>query len=503
MVRNACAQLIRGLYAALVFIILASVLFLDKSIESPFPHRAALSSGGYYLVAVLLLFLATSPRLGLRNRLASFPEKRIVIALCAIGLVTLALQALVCFDINLPVGGKRSDFAHVRIAAEALVEGKGFAGEPYFAKSPNNANIAILLSWVYRVIPSWRAIILAGAALANASVLCMSISVLHLTDDNYAALFACVLGEALAALTWRAFLPYTDVWVMPFVALFVCAAFSKLPLWIKLPCLTVLGLVSAWIKVTAFMVVLCLVAAAALCRKSPSPMSELRYNKTRVSLIVCLLLAVTSPAISSKLHNHYGLAPSQDAKGMAYMFMAGQDASGLGTVAGTTYKEKWRAIKQENDTHADRMDACFDTAMGWIADRGPIDNFVFYACKLCVSYSDGDFNSVKRPTITEDSTFLTDFYASDGSMLQLHATVSQIAWSCVILLACLLVLLPSSRDAHGMFFMTFVLSMSLYLLLFEGRAKYLYMFVPVFVWYSGIAFGQLVASRAIVMPRSS
>ena len=495
MIRNTCVQLIRGLYAALVFVILASVLFLDKSTENPYPHLAALSSG-YYLLAGLILFVATSPRSIIRNRLSSCPKKRTITGLCLICLAVLTVQTLIGFDIDLPVGGDRSDFGHVRVAAEALASGKGFAGRPYFAKSPNNANIAILLSWVYRLLPSWRSIVIAGSSLANISVLCMSLSVLYATDDNYAAIFTCVLGELLMALAWRAFLPYTDIWAMPLIAFFVCVAFSKLPLWIKCPCLTILGILSAWIKITAFMIVLCLIIATVLRRDSAHLKEQFLLNKTRVSLIVCMLLALSSTFVNSSLHDHYELVPSEDAKGMAFMFMAGQDVSGLGTVASTAYKEEWKSIKREHATHSDRMAACVKTATNWIIERGFIGNFVFYASKLSASYSDGDFNSVKRPKKTESSTFLTEFYASDGSMLQLHATVCQIVWSCVILLACLLIFLPSSKDAYSVFYMTFVVGISLYLLLFEGRAKYLYMFTPIFVWYSGIAFSRLVASRA-------
>ena len=140
--------------------------------------------------------------------------KRFYIALGVLFLIVATLQFFVSRWI--PVGQelfRKGDFTTVATCAWDIAHGGSFEGYTYFQTSPNNVNITIVLSWVYRIFNNQRAAVWLGALLVNASVIVTSIAVRNTWRREGIALVVAGVGEILVALSWRAFLPYTTITV--------------------------------------------------------------------------------------------------------------------------------------------------------------------------------------------------------------------------------------------------------------------------------------------------
>ncbi len=109
-----------------------------------------------------------------------------------------------------------------------------------------------MISWIYRVIPHGRGIILLGAFCTNLSAVLVESTVFHYTKNRRVSLYTLVLAEILMAMTWRAFIVYTDNYGMIFVALIVWVYLLEMKDRYKIPCIIILAAMGTFVKATIF-----------------------------------------------------------------------------------------------------------------------------------------------------------------------------------------------------------------------------------------------------------
>lgn len=507
-----CFTLIRVLFGILlVGILIATLLPKNRVAENPFPNAAPWSNALYYLLALAAISLLIAGYLLVRARTHRALSKRgFVLLIGGIALITLVLQTVVVVwlpELTAP------DFRNVREAAIDLARGGSFLGNGYFYSNPNNVNITILFAWIYRVFSSWSAVLWIGALLTNISAVLAAWTVLQLTQSRLASTVTCILGEVLVALSWRGYFPYTDSFAMPFTIATVAVFFSHLRPHLKAPLVLALGMIGAWIKITA-LIPLVAIAIYAVIRIAPHLKREYfkldRSRKTAtklISLLLCAVLVAGGVVMGSALRKHYDYTPSEDAKGWQYFMMMGADASGLGTVSSKEFGPRWAAIQAEHTTKDARMDACLDTVIEWTGERGVLGNLEFLLKKLHVAYNDGQFHSVQahdEGAVTKNALY--DIYCANGAHASLTAGLLQWGWDMILLLMMADVLLGLlAKRGHRTYALLriAILGVTLYVMLFENRSKYLFMFLPLYACFAGLMLHETLRSARELWERRS
>lgn len=487
------------LFALLMAAVYAATLFLDRNIENPLPNFVHWSSGGYYAAAllILLLILKAAKRAG-----GKFVPGKKVLALVLT--VLAAVVAVYQYKLSrwMPVL-MVSDFKIIREMAINLTEGGSFQDHlQYFQVYPNNVGIAVFLSWIYRVVGNWRDVIFTGLITTNIAAIVTGLAVYNSTKNTWITILASLLGEILIAMNWRAAIPYTDNFALLFVAVMLWVYSSSLKREYKAPLILALAMIGTWIKITVLIVLLALLIDCILrmmVTRPLLPQGKEEWIRILCSLLVCCAIFAGGLSADRMISRKYAYERNGSYEvGWQYYFMMGQDETGIGTVMGSRYREKREEIDSTYTTKDERMSAYLDIGTEWFKEKGFWGNAFYLLEKIDVSYNDGQFNAIQN--FEEDDLKQNRFYKLyiiDAEYNHILSDFMQVAWFMVLVmigLTCFTGLGYANPDC--VIHKIIILGMTLYILLFEDRSKYLYMFLPAFVILAGISLADYLKKRS-------
>ena len=503
--------IINIIYAVLFSGVLVGTLMIDKHNEqNSFQNKVPWANGGYYLIALILL-AAICCLYVRRGQKRYSGERSFRIAVAVIFVFVLFLQTFVAKWV--PIMDQPNDFGEVHNMAIRLANGGQFLGDEYFSVHYNNANLTILLSWVYGIFRSWRAIIMIGAVLTNLSVVIMTFIIRKLTHNPYVAIIMCVIAEIMAALSLRAFYPYTDNWAMPLIIGMIAAFVSDIRPVFKAPLVLLLGMAGTWIKITAAIPLLAICFYCVLTgdvfrsvkdffNKSGSKKRKAARKSRLLTLALCLAVLLGGFVMSTALKMRYPIELSDDARGWQFMFMVGQAYENSGQSGGTEYEAVWEEIMQKYPDRKNRLDECRRQGMNWVKERGIIGGIGFYLKKLNVAYNDGYFHNIQPyDHDTVKPGIVREIYDNRGAYVIIVGELKQVLWDfSLICLAfpIILNLLRLKRKNICLFFEMSIIGVILYMFLFEGRSKYLYMFLPLYFSFAGIMLDQILKEVSLI-----
>lgn len=154
---------------------------------------------------------------------------------------------------------------------------------------------------------------------------------------------------------------------------------------------------------------------------------------------------------------------------------------------------------QFSDSFADyetRKAAAKDVIKERIQNRGVIGQIDFTARKVLSDFNDGSFAwavegafyGVMKPELTKASSFFRNIYYSDGANYKAFKITTQFCWWLVILLmlvsvVCEIVRVLKEKTTNRIYLvlLSALIGISMYDAIFETRARYLYIYVPIFV----------------------
>lgn len=490
-------NIIQVIFAILMAMIAVATIILDKNVDSLYPNTVIYANGAYYLAAFILLFLSLVIHRCIRG------QKDIDIRVY--WGIMIAIPIAVWVGWQIPIARwiywyeNAADFGSVRSAAIGLSNGKSFADFSYFRTSPNNANIAIMLSWIYKIIPKWRGIILIGATLTNLSAVLVAISVKNITKSRFTSVISLVLAELLMAMTWRAFLVYTDNFGMIFVALILWVYSLKIEDKYKMPLVIILTAMGTFVKVTIFICLLSIFIHRFFVGVSENYKLVHKLKKVTSILILTVVIFGMMFFAQRSLRSYYGLDLSgRYPKGWQFMFMVGQNSEFYGvnndadrSIRNSIIEEAKLLNKDTKYVNAKLLTEGIER----VGERGFFGNIKFYLKKLNVAYNDGYFHNIQsQPPAASHELSKNLFYKllwreEAGLLYQVSAGILQVVWDAVLLGLMASVVLLHKKDSYKLY-QIMILGITLYVMLFEGRSKYLYMFLPVYLCAGGVAFAE-------------
>lgn len=353
-------RMVAGMFCVLMAGIFWATLVIDKNFPNLFPNTVRHKNMFYYMAAACL-----GIGLWFLYKKIKISSRLFYIAMVFIFLAAALVQWKVSTWMLVPNSG--GDFGNVMGAAISLADGGNFQEFEYFKRSPNNANIAIFLSFLYRIFPDWQKIIFCGALFTNLSVIVTCLAIRNISHSNEASLFFTITGEVLVALTWRAFLAYTDNFGMLFTALAIWVFTQKLDFRIKVPVFLLVVGVGSFIKITNAILLLAVGINQLLTVISAKKKEELL--KFLYSLAVFAAVFGALITVQGRLRRFYLLEPGEYAVGWQYMFMVGQNTDCYGVVNGAD-SQLQSDLADGRLAAGEVKRACFKEAASRIISRG-------------------------------------------------------------------------------------------------------------------------------------
>ena len=484
LIRQRLVKWVCGLFSVYWIITLLSVLCLER--ETLIWKRGYAGNNLLPMLAALAM-LAVLGRIaasGMGRSLERMPEKRFFALLAAASLAVLAVQMTCLTQIDKQLG---MDFMYVRDAAGSIGLHHTMVHAWYFNKYPNNQPITFLFAMLMRVFGKWSVVTAGGVLLINLSVLLTAQMACRLSGSRRIGLFTFAVGVLLVDFSFRTFVPYTDN---------SCVFFMVLPLAIMVNgkrgagwlCLAAASTALAcFIKITAAIPLIAGVIMLALVR-----LPDWRRTLARSALFVCVLVCTFGALTACKdgcFRDAGFVKNTRGGAGAWHYFMMGQN------------DEHWGAYLEDDvrttmgfGTQKERDSANRAEGLRRIRARGLAGNLRFYAYKNDHNYGDGTFAPYQQ-TIKADhfgDSFWEQIMIDGKPYYQHYALAEQALW--LLVMCCILceALLRAGREKPWVFLKLVILSVSLYLMLFEGSAKYIYMFLPFYLLLAGAGLRALL-----------
>ncbi len=397
------------------------------------------------------------------------------------------------------------DIMVVRGAAYEIANKRMLGYQYYFSVYSNNIPIAYILGRIYRKAMEMQNYpyikdflwIQVNCALISVAGLFSCLTVKRLTKKWMPVAAVFFLYLVLVGISPWKIAPYTDTYglIFPIMCVYFYVCFRQAQhTWSRYLCVffsIVAGMAGGFVKPNLYIVVIALLGTELLgLLKAPKE----RWRFVLAEFALAAVLAFGGRAYAGRIIDEIGLDFNKEIEaGWQHYFLMGLNEETTGG-----YNANDVAIFGEFQTsRRDRAHAELERAADRLRDRGFFGTLYFYLNKMVMTFNDGVFGWCSEvwideyyPVETASNTALTQrlrgiFWPSDaGYDVGGYRTLCQLVWIFSILCIPGIALYKGKeREEYGIFTICF-LGIFFYQLLFEARARYLFVFLPVLLTIS-------------------
>ena len=368
----------------------------------------------------------------------------------------------------------------------------------YFKSCPNNAPIALLLSyplrtalWLGKDVPYSVLPYLSTVMVNLACFICM-LCVRKATKSLYALLGALALTTVWIGFSLISTIPYTDTFSILFPILVIFVYMSKLHLFPKAFFMSFIAFLGASIKPTVLIALFMPVVMVVLAIITEQ--SKMKIKWARIGLVV---LALFIGAIPGRLWTQYataelaGSANPPEKQGITRFLLMGMNSD---TYGGHDARDV--EYSASFDSPQARREAELSLAWERFSGRSIAENMEFFSIKTYKAFGDGTmassnsfFDLYVPPRKDTLAVFLSSLLYRSGSRNALLQTIQQTIWLMVLIFVIVALLSKSRYQALTALLGFTLLGVGCYQLLFEVWPRYLYLYMPIFVLLAVIGMG--------------
>lgn len=438
-------------------------------------------------------------------------EKKIDKKIFIITTISLVLIYAVWYVINIKISKKIAfstgwDPSCVQGTAYNLFKGGAIGNDGYYSTYPNNIPMVWILyrsfdfikrfqSYPYYAEFFWIQIL---CVLESVTGIVLGITSYVSTKKIFPVAVSTILYLALIGISPWSIIPYTDTFSILFPILGLCFYFLYLEMkknvkyaLLFAACLFIT--LGSLIKITVVIVLISIVISEIL-----RIVFLKKENVKRIAIVAAVVLSVIPFYFGLKTVTY----KDTGAELLDNLSVSWQHYFYMGLIEETTgayNSDAFSLIGQyQFRPKSERSQKELELAKEIIDERGPVRSVLFYLKKLVMTYNDGTFTwrgegGVKYgdyPDISSESfrEALRSFFWNGGSRELVFNAYSQCVWI-LILLGFLIgsvtfsIKLFKDKKVDFMSFTSLlsIVGITLFIMLFEARARYLYNFVPIFI----------------------
>lgn len=484
-----------GLVIAFTFF---SMLFLKKAINCPAMNRTEGHDGLYFCFMFVFTFTVF---MIIRKfwKEKQYDRKRIHYVMVVVSVLIYAVQLLILRCIWFETGWDVTCVYYD--AVHRAEEGILLGSHEYFTVSPNNVMLTFIFAVICKILnivgirQYYLVLCCIGAFLINTAGYMVFQTVFKLSESIKTSVVAWSVYTLFISLSPWMSVPYTDVYTIIFPIgifyLLLCRPkknLFKIGKWIFIGFLTILGY---YIKPTAAIMTIAIVLVHFI---------NLFVEKNKKYNVIVMILLVVG-CLSGILFNIYakqymGFVEDEDkALPIAHYLMLGQNDKTYGV-----FDNEDRNLTLSFATKEEKIANGLKVAKERFMVRGFLGNLRFFTIKNMVNYNNGTFSwayegdffkdvSIKNDKI---SVFLRDVYYPEGEYHKKYAEFCQGIWL-IILFGCIGLMKEEQWEKYVVPMLA-VLGITAFLLIFESRARYLFLFTPVYVALGSIGLKNIYAN---------
>lgn len=425
--------------------------------------------------------------------------------LLILSVLLLAFQIIVAWQIYFKTGWDCGKL--VQMSQEIAFQGRSIGDDLYFSRYPNNVLLVAVFAGVLRLTQflgfhaDYFPLVIVGCFLVNAAGFFMADSVAGVAKRSWVPYASWIVYVVLVGLSPWISIPYSDTYSIFFTCFCVWLYIHKNErnryfIWMLIGFFTWIG---GYIKPTVLLVLF--VMAGLEIWKKICAFDKGRFKKNMlvtvlwiVSLGLGIFLAVQVNGFA-RAKMECSLDDSKRFTPAHYLMM------GLNYKTGGTYDQWDVNFSADSPDVKSRNEKDLAQIRYRISSMGPKGLTFHTVRKLLTNFNDGTFAWGNEGefywNIPPKETFLAerlrDYYYEDGKGYSCFQAVTQGFWILVLMFIPFLLLRGDTekQDKNTVAVLS-VLAISCFVMVFEARARYLYLYVPFFIFVSSLGLERLL-----------
>ena len=465
-------KLIRIIYLLMIaYILLVLFISYDKTYLNfrEFPIIPNIISG---LIAGLIIFLL----LKLNTKIDDKKYKKIIIIL---SIVVFILQIII-----LKYTYFYTDW-DVKAIRDAVLN-NNIKGNYYLTKYPNTLLYLSFIKFYYSIPligKYYFPLLVFNALLVNISGIIASLIIKKYTNNLYAIIGYIIMIFLVILSPWIN-IPYSDTLVIliPITIIYLYTKDNKKTKdYLLIGFLSILGY---YIKPTALIVLIGIIILSAinlLTKKNKINLTKI--STVLIGMIFSFLLCKTAIKLT-------GFTPSKTTEPftMIHYLKMGQNNE--------SYGQYNKDDVEESDIKGKRND--IEKTINRIKERKILGQFKFIKIKTLLNYNDGTFAWGREGDVfyykilakdSKISSLFKNYFYKDYKYNYIFKIITQLLWILVLLLT-MFAGIKDKKDKNSILYLS-IIGITLFLTIFECRARYLYCYSPIFITLSMIGLNNL------------
>lgn len=530
MKENNLYRLIEVVMAIIISGILFILIFIDKRFNYVFENFCVIPNWGIVGVIALIIFgyvfLHNKVHNGnrenrkntensvLMNKMQIKLERR---NLWLMSVVFFGVQLIVAWQIYFKTGWDCGDL--VQMAQKVAFEYADIGNDAYFAMYPNNVLLVAVFAAVLRFVDflgfhaDYFPLIMVGCLLVNLAGFFMADTIRKLTEKHTLALAAWGLYVFLVGLSPWISIPYSDTYSILFPILCIWLYVNrteknKYRIWAGIGFAAWIG---HYIKPTVLLVFIVLIGLEIwhfLCKMKEMSKNDLRKGTIRtINFILVLALSVGLATGLNGLAKHkMGCSMDEDKQFTAvHYLMMGLNYSTCGT-----YDQNDVNFSASAANVSERNKQAFTEAGNRISEMGVKGFATHLLRKVLTNFNDGTFAWGHEGefywNIPEKNNglakWLRSYFYEGGSNTAIFQCTTQIAWMIVLcMLPCFFIRRRREIGQQRAAICLSIVAICCFVMVFEARARYLYLYSPVFILAATLGLERLIENLEIRISR--
>ena len=411
----------------------------------------------------------------------------------------LGVQLIVAWQIYFKTGWDCGKL--VKMAQEVAFQYRDIGNDLYFSMYPNNVLLVAVFAAVLRFTKflgfqaDYFPLVMIGCLLVNMAGFFMADCIRKLTRKNWIALAAWGMYMVLCGLSPWISIPYSDTYsiLFPILCIWLYMYRTERKKYVVWGGIVFVGWIGSFIKPTVLLVVLGLIALELwhfICdyRKTGFHKAERKkLFRSAAGILTAVIFAVLlANGINETARYKMGFRPIEGKKftPLHYMMM------GLNYDTGGTYDQWDVNYSAAAESVSERNRNALQQIGHRVSDMGVTGLGAHATRKLLTNFNDGTFAWGREGEFywniqeknTGLSTALRNYYYESGSAYPVFQVITQAMWILVLcLMVCLMIPGKGNPDRTTAAVVLSVLAIICFVMLFEARARYLYLYSPVFI----------------------
>ena len=477
---NKVWSLFLGIY---VLIVLVLDFVVDKNVKYYIQNCSNIKN--VYLLPYIFMTIVVLFALYELLKQKELTLKKYCICLGIVSLVFLFIQLVISWNIYFYTGW---DVDKVVSSAILLSQG-GMLQDNYFSMYPNNLFLTFIFSVVIRIgsfvgiSNGYFLCTCIGVVCINIAIYLGSITFYYLSKSSGMSMVVYIMEVILIGCSPWMTIPYSDAIAILFVALILSAyvlPWGKKEKWITIVLVSSVGYM---IKPT---VAISLIAI--LIFESLKDLKNLKNQLKVLLVLAAFILGFKMLGMISYAGTGYIIDKEKSFSPFHYLMM------GLNEETDGVFAQKDVFFSQNFGSYQERNHANLEVAIERVRDMGVKGYFEHLFHKCLIAYNDGTFawgreGGFYKEILTKNikaADLLRNIYYNKGEYYYIFVALEQTVWLGV-LIGMLPCLFAKKSDDIAVIALS-LLGISAFLLIFEVRARYLFLYSPWFVILGGMGY---------------